>query len=68
MTHVTYVIAHMPGKIFICEPRGIADFDVTYQEKNAKPFLCREDAMHEILRLGLGGNWRPYPKGSAALA
>lgn len=36
---------------------GDAPFDVTWQLKNARSFVNREDARHEILRLGLPGIW-----------
>jgi len=34
-----------------------AAFDVTFQRSLAQRFLCREDASHEIMRLGLSGQW-----------
>ncbi len=36
---------------------GPAAVDVTSERKHAKSFLCREDAMHEMLRLGLSSAW-----------
>jgi len=39
-------------------------FDVTFQWKLAKRFACEEDARHEILRLGLSGEWTVQPTGA----
>jgi hypothetical protein len=44
---------------WISEAHGSAAFDVTFQRRLAQRFTCREDAAHEILRLGLSGLWRP---------
>lgn len=48
---------------WITESRGSAAFDVTFQRKLAQKFMCREDANHEILRLGLSGQWGPQQVG-----
>ncbi|MFZ1005264.1 MAG: hypothetical protein WAN65_00400 [Candidatus Sulfotelmatobacter sp.] len=38
---------------WISEPRGSGAFDVTFQRRYATQYTCREDAAHEMLRLGL---------------
>jgi len=44
-------------KIWITESRGLTPYDITFQLTRAERFLCQEDAKHEMLRLGLGGQW-----------
>lgn len=34
-----------------------AEIDITFHRKFARRFVCKEDANHEILRLGLSGQW-----------
>jgi hypothetical protein len=56
---VIWVIEYSGAPCWIAERVGSsAAFDVTFQRKFARRFLCREDANHEILRLGLSGQWR----------
>jgi hypothetical protein len=48
---------------WISESRCSAAFDVTFQRRLAQHFMCREDALHEMLRLGLSGQWGPQQIG-----
>jgi hypothetical protein len=52
--------------VWVIEYSGIAPcwiaesgggFNITFQRSFAKRFVCREDASHEMLRLGLSGQW-----------
>jgi hypothetical protein len=55
---VTWVIEYFgTPPCWISEARGSSAFDVTFQLRLAQRFTCREDAAHEILRLGLSGTW-----------
>lgn len=59
---MTWVIEYFGTPLcWISEARGSAAFDVTFQIKLAQRFTCREDAAHEILRLGLSGQWLAQP-------
>jgi hypothetical protein len=40
--------------------------DVTFQRALAKRHTNREDASHEMLRLGLSGEWEPVQIGEVA--
>lgn len=52
---------------WIADQKGSsAAFDVTFQRSLAKNFPCREDAMLELLRLGLSPQWAAHQIGRIA--
>lgn len=63
----TWVIEYLgTPACWISEPNGnVMAFDVTFQRKLAHRFQNREDCTHEILRLGLSGQWSAIQLGKS---
>jgi len=63
LTRVPMFVIQFSGspKFWICESRSENPFGVTFRFSEASRFLCQEDARHEMLRLGLSGEWRVVP-------
>lgn len=54
-----------PARCWIREDQGSKTYGVTFQLKHAQRFICLEDSRHEMLRLGLSGDWEPKSYGGS---